>query len=148
MSDHPLLDHLVGHWVLRGTVAGQSQPVTHDVDADWVIDRYYVRIHEISRERNKDGKPEYEAMVFVAWNKDGHYSCVWLDVFGGLSTLSIGVAAPKENELRFLFIEATGKPDLTNTFRYDPKDDSWVMLIDNIVNGVPKEFARLRLTRS
>ena len=113
-----------------------------------MLDHHYVRVHEVSREQTKDRKPEYEAMVFIAWNKEGHYSCVWLDVYGGLSTLSIGVAPERQNELPFVFNDTNGKPDLTNTFRYDPKEDSWVWLIDNIVNGMPKEFARLRLTRS
>jgi hypothetical protein len=30
----PLLDHLVGTWVLRGTIAGKE--TTHDIVAQWV----------------------------------------------------------------------------------------------------------------
>lgn len=138
---------MVGRWVLRGTIARQS--VVHDVEADWVLAHHYVRIHEVSREKDKEGRPAYEAMVFVAWNEQGQarYSCVWLDVTGGLSTLSIGLAMHTENELPFVFKNEKGEVDLTNRFVYNPKDDSWEWRIDNIVKDVPKEFARLRLTR-
>lgn len=48
-----LLDKLTGHWVLRGTIA--KQQTTHDVDAVWVLDKEYVQIHEVSRERDAAG---------------------------------------------------------------------------------------------
>lgn len=70
----PLLDHLAGQWVLSGTIAGG--PVTHDVDADWVLDHHYLRIHEVSRDKNDQGKPKYEALVFIGWNeKPKQYAC-------------------------------------------------------------------------
>ena len=147
----PLLDRIVGDWVLRGTIARQSvrQSVVHDVKADWVLAHHYIRIHEVSRERNMDGRPEYEAMVFIARNEQGPgYSCVWLDVTGGLSSLSIGRASPTGNELPFVFRDEKGDLNLTNAFVYNPKDDSWEWRIDNVEKGVPKEFARLRLIRA
>ncbi len=138
---------MVGLWVLKGKIAKES--VVHDVAAEWVLAHHYVRIHEVSREENKDGRPVYEAMVFVAKNEKGsQYSCVWLDVFGGLSTLSIGVASPVGNEIPFVFRKENGEVDLTNGFVYNPKEDSWQWRIDNVEKGVPKEFARLRLTRA
>ena len=143
-SEHPLLDLMVGRWVLRGTIARRS--VVHDVEADWTLAHHYIRIHEVSRERNAEGQPEYEAMVFIGWNNPGQYSCVWLDVLGGLSTLSIGVAVPRENELPFLFRDEKGEVNLSNTFTYIPKDRAWEWRIDNVENGLPREFARVRLT--
>ena len=44
-----LFDHLIGHWVLRGTIARQS--TTHDVTFDWLLGRNYVQMHEVSRAR-------------------------------------------------------------------------------------------------
>src|SRR6202167_6462470 len=91
----PLLDHLAGKWLLQGTVGKQS--VTHDLDAEWVLQHHYLRFREVSREKNDKGEPQYEATVFVGWNeKTRQYACVWLDVYGGLRSESIGVAAPKE----------------------------------------------------
>jgi hypothetical protein len=44
----PLLDHLVGKWVLQGSIAGQD--IIHDVNAEWVLEHHYVRIQEVSRQ--------------------------------------------------------------------------------------------------
>ena len=41
----PLLDHLAGKWLLQGTVG--KQPVTHDFDAEWVLQHHYLRFHEV-----------------------------------------------------------------------------------------------------
>lgn len=47
-GDDPWLSRLVGHWVLEGRIAGKD--TTHDVDAEWVLNHLYVRLHEVSRE--------------------------------------------------------------------------------------------------
>lgn len=61
-----LMDRMVGEWVMTGTIAGEQ--VTHDVHAEWILDRRYVRIHEVSRERDENGKLAYEAWIDVAWD--------------------------------------------------------------------------------
>ena len=71
----PLLDHLAGHWVLRGNIAGKQ--TTHDVDAEWVIQHQYLRLHEVSQEQDAKGQPQYEAMIFNGWNQTPKtYTCV------------------------------------------------------------------------
>ena len=70
-----LFDRLVGHWVLRGTIAGQS--TTHDVAFDWMLGREYVQMHEVSRERTPDGAPVYEAVVLFGRDpRSGEYACL------------------------------------------------------------------------
>ena len=59
----PLLDHLVGKWVLRGTIEGRE--TTHDIIAEWVLGHQYVRLHEVSREKNAQSQAAYEAIVFI-----------------------------------------------------------------------------------
>lgn len=54
-SPMELLDHLQGRWVLQGTIGGK--PTTHDVQADWVLKQEYMRIHEVSREKDAKGDP-------------------------------------------------------------------------------------------
>jgi len=142
----PLLDHLSGKWVLQGTVG--KQPVTHDFEAEWVLQHRYLRFREVSREKNDKGDPQYEATVFIAWNeKSKQYSCVWLDVYGGATPESIGVAAPKENELAFIFTDEHGVITFNNTFTYNPKTNTWDDRLDNIVKGEAKPFARFTLTK-
>jgi hypothetical protein len=142
----PLLDHLSGKWVLQGTVGKQS--VTHDFDAEWVLQHHYLRFNEVSRDKNDKGEPSYDATVFIGWNeKNKQYACVWLDVYGGLTTESIGVAASKENELTFVFTDEHGETSFTNTFIYDPKTNTWENRLDNVVKGEAKPFARFKLTK-
>ena len=142
----PLLDHLAGRWLMPGTVGKQT--VTHELDAEWVLQHHYLRFHEVSREKNDKGEPQYEATVFIAWNeKTKQYACVWLDVYGGATPESIGFATPKENELAFVFTDGQGETSFTNTFTYDPKTNTWANRLDNVVKGVAKPFARFSLTR-
>jgi hypothetical protein len=142
----PLLDHLAGKWVMQGTVGKQAE--THDFDAEWVLQHHYLRFHEVSRDKNDKGEPQYDANVFIGWNeKTKQYACVWLDVYGGLTSESIGVATPKENELAFVFTDEHGDTSFTNTFIYDPKTNTWDNQLDNEVKGKAKPFARFHLTK-
>ena len=42
-----LFDRLVGRWELKGTIDGKQ--TVHDVDAEFVLNRGYVRLHESFR---------------------------------------------------------------------------------------------------
>ncbi len=143
----PLLDHLAGEWVLQGTIAGQQ--TTHDVVAEWVANHQYLRLHEVSREKTADGKPQYDAFIHIGWNEEKkNYSILWLDNFWGIDPESIGSAAPKENELPFLWKDEKGAVSFSNDFLYDPKTDSWQWTMDNVVNGTKKPFGTVKLARA
>src|SRR6266513_6026478 len=78
LSPDSLFDRLIGHWVLRGTIARHA--TTHDVTFDWILGREYVQMHEVSRERAADGTPAYEAVVLFGRDpRSGEYACLWLD---------------------------------------------------------------------
>lgn len=143
---HALLDKMTGHWVLRGTIARQQ--TTHDIDAQWVLEKEYIQIHEVSREKDASGKPQYEAIVYVVWDpKVGEYACLWLDTTG-LSTFSqagVGRAKPAGDSIAFRFTDPTG--GVNTTFAYDRAKDAWSWSIDNDVNGRITPFARVTLTR-
>ena len=142
----PLLDHLAGKWVLRGTIGGKE--TTHDVNAEWVLEHHYLAIHEVSREKNAKGEPQYEATIYIAWNETTKdYACVWLDAYGGLNSTSIGVASLKENELPFVFKDEKGEVSFKNDFVYDATASAWEWRMDNIANGVAKPFGRVKLSR-
>jgi hypothetical protein len=142
----PLLDHLAGKWLLQGTVG--KQPVTHDFDAEWMLRHQYLRFHEVSREKNDKGEPQYEAIVFIGWNEQTkQYGCTWMDVYGGASPQSVGLATPKENELDLVFTDEHGETSFTNTFIYDPRTNVWENRLDNVVKGEAKPFARFKLTK-
>lgn len=130
----PLLDHLVGKWVLQGTIAGRQ--ITHDITAEWVANHHYLRLHEVSRERTADGSPQYDAFIHIGWSeRKKSYSIIWLDNFWGINPESIGTAASDENELRFLWKDEKGAVAFSNDFLYDAKNDSWQWIMDNVENG-------------
>ena len=145
---HQLLDKLIGHWVLRGTIG--KQETTHDIDAQWVLDKEYVHIHEISREKDAAGKPQYEAIVLVVWDpKVGEYAGLWMDTTG-LATFppeAIGHAKPAGDKIPFVFKDPDGG-GVRNTFAYDRAKDEWSWTIDNVSKtGALTPFARVKLTR-
>ncbi len=143
-----LLNHLVGTWVLRGTIAGKQ--TTHDVQAAWVLRNEYVQLHEISRDKNASGGAAYEAIVYIGWDeKARQYTCLWLDstAGGGLSPEGIARANEAGNSIPFIFA-LSPSDQIHTTFSYDQAADTWRWLIDNIVNGRTQRFANVTLTRA
>ncbi len=142
----PLLDHMTGNWILQGTIAGHE--TTHDIEAEWVLNHEYVRIHETSREKNAQGRPAYEAIVFIGWDTaSSQYTCLWLDTTGGngLSGDAIGHGKRSGDEIAFFFASKDG--NFHTTFVYSKSSDTWQWIMDNEIGGKLSPFARLKLTR-
>jgi hypothetical protein len=147
LSD-PLLEHLVGTWVLRGEIAGKS--VTHAVKVHWVLDHEYIQIHETANSKTAAGAPQYEAIVYIGWDPDlKKYACLWLDSTGGngLVGWALGHADANATQLAFQFSDKNGEPSLQNTFTYDPRTNTWRWQIDNIDRGHRQSFGDVKLTR-
>jgi len=139
-----LLDRLAGRWTLSGTIAGRE--TTHDVDAEWTMNHQFMRVHEVSRERGADGRPQYEATAFIGWHEvRKQYVCYWMDVFGG-GFAGAGFAERQSNQLAFVFAADNGA--FHNTFLFDAAADTWQWQMDNEQAGKRQPFARLRLTRA
>ncbi len=133
---------------MSGTLGGKR--TTHDVEADWVLKREYIRFHEVSREMDASGGPEYEAIVFLSWDaKKGQYSCLWMDntAGGALSPEGIANGRPAAGAIPLVFTIA-GKESLHTTFRYDARADSWHLTIDDVTAGKSDRFGDVRLTRN
>jgi hypothetical protein len=133
---------------MSGTIGGKL--TMHDLDADWVLKREYIRLHEVSREKDTSGAPAYEAIVFLSWDaKKGEYSCLWLDntAGGALSSEGIAHGKPAADAIPLVFTIA-GKESLHTTFRYDASADSWQLTIDDVTKGKNERFADVRLTQS
>ena len=141
-----LLDRLAGDWVLSGTLGGQH--VTHYIHAEWVLNREYLRLHEISAEKKRNGRPKYEAIIFIEWDSKRHeYSCVWLDSTsgGGLSG-PVAHAKPEPFSIPLVFTFSSTHT-LQNTFTYNPRSDTWSSRISDINDGKEEVFANVVLTR-
>lgn len=141
-----LLDKLQGAWVITGTIAGEE--TTDDLTVEWVNQHQYFRLHEVSRGRRPNGRPRYEATVYIGRNQPvAKYGIVWLDDFGGLSNQSIGLAAKVENQLPFVFTNPDGSFTRT-TMTYKPEAKGWTWTIDEDRAGKLSRFAALTLARA
>ena len=146
-AEAPLSDQMIGDWVLQGRIG--KKETTHDVKAEWVLNHEYVRLHEVSREKNEKGAPAYEAIIFVEWNpKTSEYLCLWLDSTegGGLSAEGIAHGKPEADRIPFLF-KGSGDESTKNTFIYDKSSGTWQWIIDNISGSKSERFADVRLTK-
>lgn len=144
----PFLEGLAGTWVLRGTIAGQE--TTHDVVAEWILEHHYLRIQERSREKDPKGHAKYEALVLIGWDSgSSEYQCLWLDVTGGggLAVQFIARGKKTGESIPFLFREPDNSISFINTFSFDKASSSWTWHMDNIKDGKPVPFGRVRLTR-
>ena len=145
-AGEPLLDRMIGKWVLRGTMAGGE--ATYDIDAEWVLNRGYVRLHEVSRDLGANGAPNYEAFVFISWDqKSAEYTCLLLDsAGGGISADSMGRAKPSTDTIPFLFKLSNGHTFHT-TLIYDGAAGTWRWVMDDEAGGKLHPFARVTLTK-
>ena len=147
-SQDSLLDRMVGKWVLQGTIGGSE--TTHDINAKWVLDHQYLEMKEVSREKDMNGKPLYEANVFICWEQKLHqFSCLWLDNTGngGLTTQAVGHAKSNGDKIELLFKGADNSLFHT-TFVYNKVTDTWQWLMDGEENGKLQPFARVKLSRN
>jgi hypothetical protein len=142
----PLLDRMVGNWVMEGTIDGKA--TTHDVAVEWVLGHQYARIHEVSREKDAGGQAAYEAIVFLGWDPpSSEYACLWLDNTGGggLTGQAIGHAKRGGNKMAFLF--KIGASLFHTTFICDNDTGTWQWVMDGEEAGKLQPFARLKLRR-
>ncbi|HEY7616268.1 MAG TPA: hypothetical protein VH744_05650 [Terriglobales bacterium] len=139
----PLLDALIGKWVLTGDITGQQ--TTHDVDVQWVLNHQFISIHEISREKTPEALPQYEAHVYIGWDaKKNQYVVHWIDVFGG-GFASVGYAPKDKSSIAMIFKSEDG--DFHTTFTFDQATNTWQWTMDSEQNGKLHAFARLKMSR-
>jgi hypothetical protein len=150
-STNGLMERLIGQWVLSGTISNKK--TTHEVSAEWVLNRGYVQIHEISNEKAAGGGPAYEALVFISFDSAANeYSCLWLDSTASSSFSPEGVGHAKVskesgNTIPFVFKDSAGHVTFENTFVYDEKSNSWEWLMTNVQDDKKKPFGHVRLVK-
>jgi hypothetical protein len=142
-----LLDRMSGSWVLKGMIAGK--PVTHDVEANWVLRHEYLQIHEVSREKDPDGQASYEAIILLSWDpKASQYTCLWLDSTSGAGlTNGVTCKASQAPDSIPLIFTLSPTESIHTAFTYNEAKDTWHWTIDDIANGKTDHFADVELTR-
>jgi hypothetical protein len=143
-----LMDKMTGRWVMTGTISNKA--TTDDVDVEWVLNRQYIRIHEVSREKGVGDDISYEAWVYLVWDaKKGEFAVLWLDNTAATNFEPEGIGHAKPDGDRIpIIIKAADGAAIHTTFAYDRANDSWTWAIDNVDKlGTASPFARLTLTR-
>ena len=143
-----LMGKMTGQWVLTGTIA--KQQTTHDVNVDWVLKRQYIRVHEISRDKDSEGGIGYEAWIYLVWDaKNREYAIMWLDntAATNFAPEGVGHAKPDGDRIPIVWKDADGG-GIHTTFAYDRAKDTWSWTIDNLdKSGRSSSFAKVTLTR-
>ena len=144
-----LLDRIAGTWIAAGNVMRKS--TTQDIEAAWVLGHQYLRLHEVSREKDAQGRPQYDAFIYVATRRgaDGEYTCLWLDSTSG-EGLTNGTSCHARRDgdrIPFVFRDKDGHADFNTTWTYDRASDSWTWDLANVKDGKPVPFARFKLER-
>jgi hypothetical protein len=141
----PLLENMTGTWNLTGRVMGRD--ADHTVEAEWVLNHQFLRIHEKDRNPAANGAVSYEAMIMVGYdNTSERYVAHWNDVYGGRFSETLGYGTRSGNDIRFVFEYPDGP--FRTTFRWLPDSHQWNwMMQTKNKSGQWTEFATLNLAR-
>jgi Protein of unknown function (DUF1579) len=140
-----LVDHMSGAWKMEGQVMGRD--AHHEVEAEWVLNHQFLRIHEKTASSAPSGEHKYDAIWFLGYDPTSErYVLHLLDVFGARFSETLGYGTRDGNAIRFIFEYPDGP--FHTTFRWSPEKDSWEWLMEQKdKDGKWTSFASLRLTR-
>jgi hypothetical protein len=136
-----LLDRLVGHWTMQGTVRGR--PATYALDAARTLRGRFVELHM----RDVHEPPAYEARVFIGVDSAGRrYIAHWLDNFGAAYSIPPATGTARGDTLELDFPYPDGA--FHDTFIYQRPNDAWTMRLESADGaGGWKLFAEYRARR-
>ncbi|MBK7702502.1 MAG: hypothetical protein IPI34_06175, partial [bacterium] len=110
----------------------------------------YIRIHEVSRDKDASGGIGYEAWIYIVWDpKLSEYALMWLDNTAAtdFSSEGVGHAKPDGDRIPFIYSFADGS-GIRTTFAYDRTTDTWAWTIHNLdKSGSASPFANVVLVR-
>lgn len=123
-----------------------GRPADHAVQAEWVLNHQFFRIHEKDPNPPRDGEVPYEAIIMVGFdNSSERYVAHWLDIYGGRFSETLGYGTHVGDEIRFVF-EYPDAPFHT-TFRWLPDSQQWRWLMQSkSKSGQWTQFADMTLS--
>jgi hypothetical protein len=139
------LSNLAGSWKMSGTIRGQS--VTHNVDAQWVLNHQFLQVHEEAVTAPNSGGTSYEAIIMIGYdNASERYVAHWSDIFGGRFSETLGYGTKSGDHIEFVFEYPDGPFRTTFRWLQDKKQWQWLMRTKNAA-GQWTDFSNLTLTR-
>jgi hypothetical protein len=139
-----LADHITGAWKVEGQILGHD--AHHEVNADWVLNHQFVRIHEKTAAAAPASEHRYEAIWFLGYDAvSDRYVLHLLDIFGGRFSETLGYGTRNGNEIRFVFEYPDGP--FHTTFRWSAENATWQWLMEQKdKDGKLTTFADLKFT--
>ena len=96
-----LASHLAGSWKLEGKVMGNN--AHHDVQADWVLNRQFLRIQEKTAPDAPAAERRYDAIWYLGYDSiSERYVLHLMDTFGGRFSETLGYGTRDGNQIRFV----------------------------------------------
>jgi hypothetical protein len=140
-----LVEHMAGNWKLGGQVVGRD--AHHEVQAEWELNRQFLRINEKTAADAPAAERRYEAIWYLGYDPlSERYVLHLLDVFGARFSETLGYGVRDGNAIRFVFEYPDGP--FHTTFRWSPEKDSWEWSMEQKdKDGKWASFANLTLTR-
>jgi hypothetical protein len=93
---------MIGRWKLEGKIVWRD--AHHEVEAEWVLNHQFVRIHEKTEDAAPASEKRYEAIWFLGSDPvSERYVVHLLDVFGGRFSETLGYGTRDGNAIHFVF---------------------------------------------
>jgi hypothetical protein len=104
-----------------------GQAADHAVAVKWTLNHQFLRIHEKSLTRAKEG-PAYEAIVMIGCgNASERHVVHWTDIFGGRASETLGYGTRAGDAIDFIFEYSDGP--WHTIFRWRPESKTWQWLM-------------------
>jgi hypothetical protein len=141
-----LADHMVGTWKLTGKVMGRD--ARHTVEAEWVLNHQFLKIHEKTAATAPSSEHPYEADWYLGFDSvSERYVLHLLDVFGARFSETLGYGVRNGSSIRMVFEYPDGP--FHTTLRWSRENDAWQWLMEQKdKQGTWTQFADLTLTRA
>jgi len=140
-----LVGRLAGSWKLEGKVMGNN--AHHDVQADWVLNRQFLRIQEKTAANAPATERSYDSIWYLGYDPiSERYVLHLLDTYGARFSETLGYGTRDGNRIRFIFEYPDGP--FHNTYVWNAAENSWQWVMEQKdKNGKWVPFANLKLTR-
>src|SRR5215469_4604352 len=122
-----LIGHLAGSWKLEGDVVGNA--AHHDVQADWVFNRQFLRIQEKTSAGAPASERSYDAVWYLGYDSvSDRYVLHLMDTYGARFSETLGYGTREGNQIKFVFEYPDGP--FHNTYIWNPADRTWQWLME------------------
>jgi hypothetical protein len=131
---------------VEGQITGRE--VHHELQADWVLNHQFLRLHDKTAADAPQAEQRYEAIWFLGYDAvSERYVLHLMDVFGARFSETLGYGTREGNQIRFVFEYPDGP--FHTTYLWNPEKDTWEWRLEQKdTSGKWTPFADLRLMRT